>query len=106
MTNAHGNQRRKDFTLEELKSGSVLYFLQVDNLSGKAIYRLHIKEATAGRLVFDVANVTLMKYLIIPLFHPGEMQSIYYLERESDRCLAVLRYGAYRQECEQPHRRT
>ena len=25
-----------------------------------------------------------MKYLIVPLFHPGEMQSIYYLDRESE----------------------
>jgi hypothetical protein len=46
-------------------------------------------EAANDRLVFDVANVTLMKYLIIPLFHPGEMQSIYYLERESE---TVWRY--------------
>jgi hypothetical protein len=89
VTSSQGNQRRKDFTLEELKPGSVLYFMQVDNLSGKAIYRLHIIEVDADRLVFDVANVTLMKYLIIPLFHPGEMQSIYYLERESEN---VWRY--------------
>ena len=80
--------------------------MQLDNLSGKAIYRLHIMEAANDRLVFDVANVTLMKYLIIPLFHPGEMQSIYYLERESETRLALLRHGAHRQECEQPHRRT
>jgi hypothetical protein len=84
VTNAQGNQRREDFKPEELKPGSVLYFQQADNLSGKAIYRLHIREATPDRLVFDVANVTLMKYLILPLFHPGEMQSIYYLERESE----------------------
>jgi hypothetical protein len=83
VTGAEGNQRRQDFTLEELKPGSVLYFLQVDNLSGKAVYRLHIAEATPQRLVFDVANVTLMKYLFVPLFEPGEMQSVYYLERES-----------------------
>lgn len=89
VTGAEGNRRRQDFTLEELKAGSVLYFHQEDNLSGKAIYRLHIAEATPDRLVFDVANVTLMKYLFVPLFHPGEMQSIYYLERESD---AVWRY--------------
>jgi hypothetical protein len=84
VTNAQGNQRREDFKPEELKPGSVLYFQQADNLSGKAIYRLHIREATPDRLVFDVANVTLMKYLILPLFHPGEMQSIYYVERESE----------------------
>ena len=84
VTDANGKQRRKDFTLDELKSGSVLYFQQEDNLSGKAIFRLHILEATAERLVFDVANVTVMRYMFLPLFHPGEMQSIYYLDRESD----------------------
>jgi hypothetical protein len=84
VTDAQGNQRRKDFTLEELKPGSVHYFQQADNLSGKAIFRLQILEASAGHLVFDVTNMTLMKYLIVPLFHPGEMQSIYYLDRESE----------------------
>jgi hypothetical protein len=84
VTSAQGNERRKDFTLEELKAGSVLYFEQVDSLSGKAVFKLHIAEATADRLVFDVANVTLIKYLVVPLFHPGEMQSIYYLDREPD----------------------
>ena len=89
VTSAQGTQRRKDFTVEELTPGNVLYFQQADNLSGKAIFRLHIAEATEDRLVFDVANVTLMRYLFIPLFHPGEMQSIYYLDRESDE---VWRY--------------
>ena len=84
VTNAQGDHRRNDFTLEELKAGKVLYFQQADNLSGKAIFRLHIAEATADRLVFDVANVTLMRYLFLPLFHPGEMQSVYYLDRETD----------------------
>jgi hypothetical protein len=84
VTNARGDQRRKDFTLEELKPGAVLYFQQADNLSGKAVFRLHIADATKDRLVFDVANVTVMRYLFLPLFHPGEMQSIYYLDRESE----------------------
>jgi hypothetical protein len=84
VTSAQGTQRRTDFTLEELSPGNVLYFQQADNLSGKAIFRLHVAEATGDRLVFDVANITLMRYLILPLFHPGEMQSIYYLERESE----------------------
>jgi hypothetical protein len=84
VTSAQGSQRRKDFTLEELSPGTVLYFQQADNLSGKAIFRLHVAEATEDRLVFDVANVTVMRYLFIPLFHPGEMQSIYYLDRESE----------------------
>jgi hypothetical protein len=98
VTSARGNQRRNDFTLEELRPGSVRYFQQMDNLSGKAIYRLHIVEATPDRLVFDVANVTLMKYLFIPLVPPGEMQSIYYLDRESEdiwRYYSMARTGKH-----------
>jgi hypothetical protein len=66
-----------------LKAGSVLYFQQTDNFRQSHLPAAY-SEAGADRLVFDVANVTLMKYLIVPLFHPGEMQSIYYLDRESE----------------------
>src|ERR1019366_3493189 len=51
LTGAQSGQRREDFTLDEMKEGKVLYFEQVDNLSGKAIYRMHIAEASADRLV-------------------------------------------------------
>ena len=96
VTDAAGKERRKDFTLEEMKAGKVLYLEQMDNLSGKAIYRMHIVEASADRLVFDVENVTLMSYFFVTLFHPGEMQSIYYLDRESDdvwRYYSISRTG-------------
>lgn len=96
LTGQTGDQRRKDFTLEELKPGSVFFFQQSDNLSGKAVFRLHIVEATADRVVFDISNVTAMRYLLLTLFHPGEMQSIYYLDRESEdtwRYYSIARTG-------------
>jgi hypothetical protein len=83
LTGSQPTQRRRDFTPDEMKEGKVLYFEQADNLSGKAIYRLHIAEASADRLVFDIENVSIMRYLFVTLFHPGEMQSIYFLDRES-----------------------
>ena len=89
-------QRRENFTLDEMKEGQVLYFEQVDNLSGNAIYRMHIAEASAERLVFDVENVSTMRYFLVPLFHPGEMQSVYFLDRESDnvwRYYSIARTG-------------
>ena len=89
LTDLQPGQRREDFTPDEMKEGKLLYFEQVDNLSGKAIYRMHIAEASADRLVFDVENVSMMRYLFIPILHPGEMQSIYFLDRESDN---VWRY--------------
>ena len=96
LTDSQPGQRREDFTPDEMKEGKVLYFEQVDNLSGKAIYRMHIVEASADRLVFDVENVSTMRYHFIPIFHPGEMQSIYFLDRESDnvwRYYSIVRTG-------------
>ena len=79
-----------------MKEGEVLYFEQVDNLSGKAVYRMHIAEVSANRLVFDVENVTTMRYHFIAILDPGEMQSIYFLDRESDnvwRYYSMVRTG-------------
>jgi hypothetical protein len=96
LTDAQAGQRRDDFTSDEMKEGKVLYFEQVDNLSGKGVYRMHIIEASASRLVFDVENVSTMRYFFIPMLHPGELQSMYFLDRESDkvwRCYSIVRTG-------------
>jgi hypothetical protein len=96
LTTAHAGERRPDFTPGEMKQGAVFYFTQVDNLSGKAIYRLHIAEASPDRIVFDVENVSTMRYLFLAIFHPGEVQSIYFLDRESDgvwRYYSIMRTG-------------
>src|ERR1039458_1311163 len=79
-----------------MKEGKLLSFEQADNLSGKAIYRMHIAEASADRLVIDVENVNTMRYLFLTLFHPGEMQSTYFLDRESEnvwRYYSIVRTG-------------
>ena len=96
LTGSQSGQRREDFSSDEMKEGKVLYFEQVDNLSGKAIYRMHIVEASASRLVFDVENVSTMRYFFIPILHPGELQSMYFLDRESDnvwRYYSIVRTG-------------
>ena len=96
LTNSQTSQRRGDFTADEMKEGEVLYFEQVDNLSGKAIYRMHIVEASASRLVFDIENVSTMRYWFMPIFHPGDLQSMYFLDCESDhvwRYYSIVRTG-------------
>ena len=96
LTGPQPSHRRQDFTLDELKEGKALYLEQVDNLSGTAIYRMHIAEASTDRLVFDVENVSTMRYFFVTLFNPGEMQSIYFLDRESDnvwRYYSIVRTG-------------
>jgi len=96
LTGMQPGQRREDFAPDEMKEGKLLYFEQADNLSGKAIYRMRIVEASSDRLVFDVENVGTMRYLFITLLHPGEMQSIYFLDRESEnvwRFYSIVRTG-------------
>jgi hypothetical protein len=96
LTGAPSGQRRKDFTPDDMKEGKVLYFEQVDSLSGKAIYRMHIVEASASRLVFDIENVSTMRYFFVPVLPPGELQSMYFMDRESDnvwRFYSIVRTG-------------
>jgi len=96
LTDAKPSQRREDFTPDEMKEGKVLYFEQIDNLSGKATYRMHIIEVSASRLVFDIENVSTMRYYFIPILHPGELQSMYFLDRETDkvwRYYSIVRTG-------------
>jgi len=95
-TGSQPAQRRENFTPGEMQEGKVLYLEQSDNLSGKAVYRMHIAEVSADRLVFDVENVSLMRYFFVTLFHPGDMQSVYFLDRESDnvwRYYSITRTG-------------
>src|SRR6202158_300684 len=96
LTGLQSGRRRGDCTSDEIKEGKVLYFEQVDNLSGKAIYRMHIVEASDKRLVFDVENVSTMRHFLIPILHPGDLQSMYFLDRESDsvwRYYSIVRTG-------------
>ena len=96
LTKLEPHQRREDFRPEEMKEGNVLYFEQFDNLSGKAVYRMHIAKASADRIVYDVENVSTMRYLFLPILHTGELQSIYFLNRESDsvwRYYSIVRTG-------------
>jgi hypothetical protein len=90
--------RRKDFMPDEIKEGAVFYVEQVDNLSGKAIYRMRFAEVSANRIVYDVENASTMHYLLLPILHPGEIQSLYFLDRESKniwRYYSIVRTGIH-----------
>jgi hypothetical protein len=82
-------QRRQDFAPAELKEGKIQYFEQVDNVSGKGLYQLQMTEVSSNRIIFSIENVSTIRYHFIPIFHPESLQSIYFLECESDH---VWRY--------------
>ena len=96
LTDAQPGHRRQDFTPDEMKEGTILYLEQADNLSGKAVFRMRITKASSDHIAFAVENVSPMHYLLVTLFHPGEMQSSYFLDRESDnvwRYYSIVRTG-------------
>lgn len=98
LNDVQPSQRRNDFTPDEMKPGAILYFEQSDNLSGKAVYRMHIAEASPNRVVIDIENVSEMRYFLLPVIPPGETQSIYFLDRESDsvwRFYGIVRIGKH-----------
>ncbi len=75
--------RRPDFAPGEIEPGRSLWAEEEDNLLGKAVYRIRILEARDDRLVFATANHTPLRFLGIPVFPPGELQTICFLDRES-----------------------
>ena len=83
LSDAAGDRPRENFIPAEMADGRSLYFQQEDNLSGKAIYRMRIREASPERLVFETENIGVMRYLRMPIFPPGGMQTITFLDRES-----------------------
>jgi uncharacterized protein DUF6675 len=73
---------RQDFSLAEMKEGEDLYFAQSDNrTSGDVVYRMEVKQADPSRLVIAIDNVTAVRRFLVPLFEPGDLQSVHYLER-------------------------
>ena len=78
-----GGRRRQDFSPDEVTEDKFLYYQQEDNLSGKAICRMHIQSASPDRLAFDTENISTVRYFLLPIVGAGEMQSIYFFERES-----------------------
>jgi hypothetical protein len=89
-------QRRPDFSINETKQGSELYFEQDNNLTGKANYRMQIVKASEDHVVVEIENVGPIRYVLVPVLHTGDLQSIYFLDRESEgiwRYYSIVRTG-------------
>jgi hypothetical protein len=57
---------------------------------------MRIRSLSPDRLIFEAENVGTIRNLLVPLFHTGELQSLYFLERESRdiwRYYSILRTG-------------
>lgn len=76
-------QKRQDFKAGELRNGDA-YFSQQDNRTpGAVTYRMHLLRSSADQVVINVTNVTSVKFHMVPLFRPGDLQSVYILRKVS-----------------------
>ena len=74
--------KRPDFRLAELAKGTDLYLAQADNRSsGEVVYRLEVRDLGPTRLVVAMENVSTMRYMLLPLAGPGDLQSLYFFDR-------------------------
>lgn len=77
-------QRRADFSVTELKSGSFLYFSQTDNRSSRrVVYRMRLTQPAADQIVLSIENISGVWLLLVRLFAPGDLHSLYVLEKLS-----------------------
>ena len=96
LTAGDADKRRGDFTPSEMSEGKILYFEQIDNLAGRVKYQMKIIAASQSRLVFGVENVSTVKYSLLSMLDPGELQSMYFFEQEKGdvwRYYSILRTG-------------
>lgn len=77
-------KHRPDFAAADVTSGADLYFEQQDNRSSRpVIYRMHILAFTPDRLAVSFENTTAVRVFGISVFDPGDLRSLYFLQRRS-----------------------
>ena len=75
-------RRRPDFAATEMVPGTNLYFVQHDSRSsGEVLYRMLVREKSSDRLVVEIENASPIRLLLLTLFRPGDLQSVYFVER-------------------------
>jgi hypothetical protein len=77
-------QRRADFSAAQIAAGQTLYYAQSDNRTGgPSVYRERVVAADRERLLVESENVTPLKKMMVTLFEPGDMQTVYVIERRA-----------------------
>jgi hypothetical protein len=84
VNDADHRRRRGDFSLAELQSGRDLYFEQQDNRSsGQVVYRQRVDVLDRDRVEIAIENATDVSIFLFTLFNPGDLHSLYIMERLS-----------------------
>ncbi len=71
-------QRRADFSASQVAAGQALYYAQNDNRTmGDCVYREQVLVADRKRVMIANENVSPLKKMMVTLFEPGAMQTVY-----------------------------
>jgi hypothetical protein len=82
VDSSDGERRRRDFSVDEMKSGKDLYFIQDDNRSsGDVAYRMRVIEDHGNRLVVTIENVSTVRVVLLPIFEPGDIRTVYIFQK-------------------------
>lgn len=74
--------RRADFKPSELTPGVTVHFVEEDNRSSEPVtYAMHVREASAGRILVETENVTPIRAMLATLFPPGTLRAAYVMTR-------------------------
>jgi hypothetical protein len=74
--------RRPDPTGDALLPGRDFYYAENTDVGGRTVYRLHVVEHSAERIVLTTENVTAIRAAIVTLFEPGALQAATVLSRD------------------------
>jgi hypothetical protein len=78
LASADPRDRREDFRVDELRAGGTLHYLQRDNRSGEAVYRLRVRVAGSTAML-ATENATPIRYMVVTAFPPSTLQTIQWI---------------------------
>jgi hypothetical protein len=83
LTGAQRSQKRADFSPQDLRSAAPLYFAERDGRSGEIVYRMQLLGSSPDGFTLAIENASPIRYLLFTLFGPGDMQSVYFVQRRA-----------------------
>jgi len=82
-------QRLPDPAASALQPGHDVYYSEDADLAGSAIYRLHVADRSADRLVLETQNVSPIRVAILTVFEPAALQAATFLQRIDENTVAL-----------------
>jgi hypothetical protein len=71
---------KSDLQAPDFISGRSYDYFEVDD-AGRSVYRLTVRERTAGRVSLAIENIAAVRLAFVTLFEVGALQSVIFLER-------------------------